>query len=225
MQRYRWYELQLPIEFDQFVEKIERLRLSTRSLVGFLKLESPRGESRFNFIWTTYLSSVSLHRDGSSKTEQIPTLSMCEVSLFKAKGRVWLRVLDPARSAKELLDSLERVGGFGFSATSVSLFGGNRTSFIPKGSEGRLISFKALRALPNESAVARIEAASKQGLDLGTFSLLGDGNYALEQLTYEIVYRQAKGQLTITNSGIVKVSGQLAPFLVDSVESTLVTSA
>ena len=221
VKRFKWYQLDLHSSFKGFLTSVGKARFGSGLRSGFVAIEAPRGEHSFRFFWTGYLSQVTLGTDGASHIEQVPTLEHCEIALFEARDRFWMRVADPPRSLRELLNALEHAAGFGFSSTSVTLLENNRVPSFPRGTEKKLVSFKAVSSLPQEAAIARIEAASREGIELREFSLLKNTKFALEQLTYDVTYKRVKGQVSLTNSGTLRVSGPLSPLLLESFEAMI----
>jgi hypothetical protein len=225
VEKHKWYELGLPNSLTDLAAAVKKRRFETGALSGFVAGESTSDEYKFRFFWTSYLSRLSVAADGGETIERVSTLSFCDIALFKAGERTWLRVTGSGRTNRELLNVLEQLVGYGFWATAVTFLGRNRTPNLPRGAERRIMSFKAVCSLPEQAAVARVEAASKEGLDLANFPLLQQGKYSLEQVTFEVTYRRIKGQLSIANTGVLRISGQLAPLLLEAVEATFTVPA
>lgn len=221
MERYKWYRIGLPISHEEFLSLLKNGKAEDHSQ-GEFKFKCEEDErSHFVFLLKSSISRIVLDLNGNTSTELIPSYSLCEIALFKSKENSWLRIVNAPRSVRELLNRMEALAGFGFSAEPVTFLQKNKLPKLPRGSEYKLISIKALKPIPAENALARIEAASKDGINLKSFSLLSDSPYSLEQLTFEVVYAGIKGQISVTNSGVLKIGGQLAPLLLETIESDI----
>jgi hypothetical protein len=222
MERYKWYELSLPTSLERFLGAVQQLEYKEGQSFGFVKSDADLQKWSFNFVWRSYVSSLSFDEKGIPKFESIPSLNYCNISFFEMQEKIWLRIVNPPRSSRDLLNALETAAGFGFSARPVAFLNRNRLPKFPKGSSQQLISFKAVGDLPKEGAIARIEAASKTGIDLENFSLMQGISYSIDQVTYEITYRLIKGQVCFSSSGTLKISGQLSPLILNSLEADLI---
>lgn len=88
----------------------------------------------------------------------------------------------------------------------------------------RITSIKLIRSLAGDGSVARIEAASKDGITQEDIDTIKGKTQKLELITFEINYQLTKGQLSINNSGVIKLSGNLTPFLLEYVEREWATT-
>ncbi len=224
MERYKWYQIGLPTSHAEFLSLLKNGGTGDHNQ-GEFKFRSEEDEhSHFVFLLKSTISRIVMDSYGNTSTELIPSYSLCEIALFESKENSWLRIVNGPRSARDLLNRMEALVGFGFSVEPVTFLQKNRLPKLPKGSEHKLISLRALKPIPAENALARIEAASKDGIDLLSFSLLSDSPYSLEQLTFEVAYAGIRGQISVTNNGVIKIGGQLAPLLLDTVESDIISA-
>lgn len=78
-----------------------------------------------------------------------------------------------------------------------------------------------LELTPRFSVVARMEFASKQGMIVENMKLLDGIRYNVDSAVFELIYEGVRGQVAFSSSGVVKVSGHLAPRLVHLIERDL----
>ncbi|PHM21275.1 MAG: hypothetical protein CK604_02455 [Curvibacter sp. PD_MW3] len=84
-----------------------------------------------------------------------------------------------------------------------------------------MVSFKGVGSVTSQKAIARIEVAGKEGLDLGRMEFLRGMEYSVDYALYEVVYRRERGQVAFSMSGVVKIGGNLQPHLLELVENEL----
>lgn len=188
---------------------------------SFSFLGQEKNRWKYNYYWQAYISRVDFDEDGLLRTEEIINFSFCELEFYFSNSKMWLRVKNPPRSVKDLLDNIERAVGFGFFVESVSLFLNDNFLLLGKNAHKKLIAFKAFVPMPMESSLVRMEAVSKEGMDLDSFTLLQKNDYQLDQLTYEVMFERARGQISIGRSGLVKIGGQISPYLLEQIEKSL----
>lgn len=222
MNRYKWYRLGLPSSHKAFVKGILKSKFEAGSSSGFVPMEEHSDEHGFRFAWETLLSKTSFDVSGSPSVELITSISFCEFSVFERGGVTWLRALNPPRSLKELMNALEESIGFGFSSELISFKRASLPKSLSKLKDASLIGFKAIGSLAKHHVVARIEVASKDGLDLASLDFLKHISYEIDQSVYEITFQRIRGQIALSSTGLVKISGQLAPLVLHLIESDLV---
>ena len=221
MTRYKWYCLGLPGSLFDFIGRIKARNFSANSASGFIAGEDDLESYAFRYAWRSRIVATDIDAEGNSTASSISIVNVCEFSIFSKFDKIWLRIVDPPRSNKELLDALETVAGFGFYAEIVIFSSSVHAALLKSVDECRLISFKGVGGIPEEKAVARIEMASKIGLDLNRFEFLKKIQYSVDHAVYEAVYRRERGQIAFSTSGLVKIGGDLRPYMLELVESEL----
>lgn len=222
MNRYKWYRLGLPSSHASFIKKILDRKFEIGSNSGFASTAQHSGEHGFRFAWETFLSKTSFDVSGTPSVELIASVNFCEFYLFERDGVTWLRAVNPPRSLKDLMNALEESIGFGFSSELISFKRAVLPNSLSKLKPVSLIGFKAIGSLPAHHAVARIEVASKDGLNFANLDFLKHIPYEVDQSVYEITFQRVRGQISLSSTGLVKISGQLAPLVLHLIEADLV---
>lgn len=222
MNRYRWYRLDRPGSHRSFVTSILGRKFQSGKSSGFFSIEDQTDKQGFRFAWETLIPKTSFGVSGSPSVELISSVSFCEFSLFEFDGTTWLRAVNPPRSLKELMNALEESIGFGFASELISFERAALPKSLSKLKDARLIGFKAIGVVPKPHAVARIEVAARDGLDLGSLNFLKHISYEIDHAVYEITFQRVRGQITLSSTGLVKISGQLAPLVLHLIETDLI---
>lgn len=222
MNRYKWYRLDRPGSHRSLVKSILGRKFQNGSSSGFFSIEDQTDNKGFRFAWETLIPKTSFGVTGSPSVELISTVSFCEFSLFELGGTTWLRAVNPPRSLKELMNALEESIGFGFAAELISFERAALPKSLSKLKDVSLIGFKAIGLVPKPHAVARIEVAARDGLELGSLDFLKHISYEIDQAVYEITFQRIRGQIALSSTGLVKISGQLAPFVLHLIETDLI---
>jgi len=188
---------------------------------GFSSIEDPNSSSIYRFLWRTKIVATILDESGAPVYQEIDSISFTDFSIVSIDGQTFLRVENPGRSIRELLNALESIIGLGFTSKLVTFEHVRPTTIFEKIKTVRLIGFKVLGVVLDEDLVARMEFASKQGMTLAQMKFLEGRPYKVDSATYEMVHEGIRGQLSFLSNGTVKVSGQLAPKLMQLIEKDL----
>lgn len=221
MTRYKWYRLGLPRDLAHFIEGLKGSPFNLDGSRGFIFAGSSQGVHAIKFAWKTQIATTTIDAEGNSAVQTISSIALSNFFIFSKFGTTWLRIEDAPRSSKELLDALESIAGFGFYAELLIFSKSVHSALLNKVDDCRLVSFKGVGSIVEEKAVARIEMAGKEGLDMDRFSFLQGINYSVDYALYEVVYRREKGQIAFSLSGTVKIGGILLPYLLGLVEGEL----
>ena len=117
--------------------------------------------------------------------------------------------------------TLESVSGFGFSCSPVTFEHARPRLIFAHVDESKLVSLKAVGAVIGEDLVARMEFASKMGINLEKIKILRGLRYKLDVAVFECVFQGVRKQVSISASGTVRLSGPLAPRLIYFIEKEL----
>jgi hypothetical protein len=120
-----------------------------------------------------------------------------------------------------LLNALEVAAGMNFFAEPVVFSQRKQSLILKRVTESRMVGFRGVGTSTEEKLVARIEVVSKEGLRLHDIHLLRGLEFKVDNASYEVVYNRARGQVTFTANGMVRIAGQLQPFILGLVESQL----
>lgn len=215
--RYKWYEVRLPINTKEFIRKLQTNTYTPASNFGFIVDES---NFRFRFIWESTINTTLLDSEGNPQNQEISTINSQDVAIIIG-ARIMFRVESPARSTRELMNSLEKIIGFGFSCQPISLRDQDIQSALAGVDNKNLNSLKVSGSLRGAKALARIEIASKEGLNPSEIEILKSGEYVVEAALYDVSFKGVRGQIGFSKAGTCKLSGPLKELLLSKIEKVL----
>lgn len=217
--RFKWYTVRLPCSIEQALLKIEGKRYEHSQRTGFVVEPDERA---FRFFWKTVLYATIIDPDGTSRSEEITSTCSQRVKILEGE-RIIFRMEDPPRSSKELLNSLDRIFGFGFTCEQILVTDDLiRTSVEPFQSL-TLNTLKLSGAISSIAAIARVEIASKVGINQESIENFGLSQSVVDAGTYSVRYKGLTGQVGFTRTGMCKISGDLSERIRANIESTLLS--
>ena len=220
--RYRWFRVRIPLTNGTIRDAIERLRFRPDTPHGFMTLEvAGLSSQNYRFLWRTRVPVVAMDNDGATSTQFVDGIEFTDFGISSVDGVHFLRVENPSRSARELLNCLETALGFGFTADPVKFDKQKPTTLFASVSASKLVGLKVVGALHGDGVVARMEFASKEGMDPAQLQVLSSLEYRVDSAVYEVFFHGARGQVSFAANGLVKVSSQLAAKIVNLIESDL----
>lgn len=219
--RFRWYRIQLPSGSPDLPSIIARHPFVPSANQGFTIVEGSLGTSVFRFLWRSKVIITQFDDSGSASYQEVATINYTDFGIVSIDSMTFLRIENPGRSIRDLLNAIESVAGLGFTCRPVTFENAKPTTVFQYLDVIKLIGLKVIDAVIAEDLVARMEFASKQGITHDKLSILEGISHKIETASYELIYEGIKGQLAFTLNGVVKVSGQLAPKLVHLVERDL----
>lgn len=219
--RYRWYKIQLPGGVDTLGQKLALDPFSTTSDSGFLRLETMEDESRFRFFSRSTLVVTRVDEHGNTSFDEISTIRYTDFALLVREEGSFLRLENPGLNLRELLNAIESHTGLGFTCRPIT-FEKGRFHYIFRDIEvKKLVGLKIAGAVVEEDVVARMEFVSKQGVVAENIRVLEGVKYTIESAVFEVICEGVRGRVAYNASGVVKVSGQLAPLIVHLIERDL----
>lgn len=222
--RYRWFRLRLPISPAELHARISTSRFSPDARSGFAAVSSESdGEPAFRFLWRSKVLVTRLSDDGTPNTEEVESLDYTDFKLIELGEAIFLRVENPGRSVRDLMNALELMAGMGFTSKSVQFDQARPSTFFASLSTSKLVGLKVVGAVVADDLVARMEFASKEGMDPTEMQVLHGLKYRVELAVYEVIHQGIRGQVSFASSGMVKISGQIAPRLISLIEADLPT--
>lgn len=226
MNKYRWFEIQADISVEKITKKLRSAKLSESSRTGFAVRKSEEKTDRFllRFLHCVTIRMVVIDAGGLPKEQDLDTVNSIDFAIFRLSNRTWLRVDDPPRSLRALLTSVEAVLGLGVAVRPVIASLPTQRYALRDADSVNLVSFKGIGGSVIYQAIARFEMAAKQGLIPEKIEFLRELNFKIEQSTFEVVKKMTRGQISFAPTGVVRVTGQLAPFLLQEVEKALLTA-
>jgi len=219
--RYRWYKIQLPHGNVILPDLVTKRIFTPDTSFGFVQVESGIDTPRFRFLWRTMVVVTRIDDDGIPSYEQVASLSFTEFAVVTIDNLTFLRIENPGRNIRDLLNALESIIGLGFSAKPITFDKSKPTTVFQCVEITKLIGLKVVGAVIDEDLVARMEFASKQGMIVENMKLLDGLKYKVDSAVFELIYEGVRGQVAFASSGMVKVSGQLAPKLLHLIEQDL----
>lgn len=219
--RYRWYRIQLPKGVPSLIKLIADHPMSQDASFGFVETEDALGVLKYRFIWRTNVVVTRFDEEGTPTYEDIASICFTEFAIIHLEGHIILRVENPGRNIRDLLNALESLIGLGFTSKALSFDRVKPTSVFELIETTKIVGLKVVGAVINEDLVARMEFASKQGIQIEKLKALQNIKYKVDSVAYELLHEGIRGQLAIASSGLVKIGGQLAPRLIQLVEQDL----
>lgn len=219
--RYRWYRIQLPRDKFDLLSIIAGRPLTQDASFGFSRIEGAIGASKFRFLWRTKIVVTRFDDGGTPSYEEVDSVSFTDFAIVSVDGVTFLRIENPGRNIRDLLNALESIVGLGFTSKPLTFDKAKPTTVFESVEATKLVGLKVVGAVIGEDLVARMEFASKQGMIVENMKLLDGIRYNVDSAVFELIYEGVRGQVAFSSSGVVKVSGHLAPRLVHLIERDL----
>ena len=221
--RYRWYRIQLPSEDFDLPSNIAGMTMTKDAGVGFSRIEGTVGASKFRFLWRTKVVVTLFDDEGAPSYEEVDSVNFTEFSIVHVGDATFLRIENPGRNIRDLLNTLESLIGLGFTSKPITFEKTKPTTIFKNVEVTKLVGLKVVGAVLNEDLVARMEFVSKQGMAIENMKLLDGLRYSVDTAVFELIHEGVRGQVAFASSGLVKVSGHLAQKLVQLIEQDLPT--
>jgi hypothetical protein len=219
--RYRWYRIQLPRATPDLSSVIARIPLAPISNQGFTKIEGSLGSPIYRFYWRSKVVITQFDDTGIASYQEVATVNFTDFAIVKIDGKTFLRIENPGRNIRELLNAIESSVGLGFTCSPVTFENAKPTTVFENIQVIKLIGLKVVGAVLNDDLVARMEFVSKRGITIDKLTSLEGVPHKVESASYELIFEGIRGQLAFSSNGTVKVSGQLAPRLLYLIEHDL----
>lgn len=219
--RYRWYRIQFPHGDFDLPSIIAGKPLTQDASFGFSCIEGAFDTAKFRFLWRTKVVVTRFDDGGTPSYEEMASVSFTDFAIVSVDDVTFLRIENPGRNNRDLLNALESLVGLGFTSKLLTFDKAKPTTVFESVEATKLVGLKVVGAVIDEDLVARMEFASKQGMIIENMKLLDGLRYKVDSAVFELIYEGVRGQVAFTSSGLVKVSGQLAPRLVNLIERDL----
>jgi hypothetical protein len=218
--RYRWYRIQIPLN-QGLAKIISDNPLTQDASFGFSHISGEFGTSKYRFLWRTKVLVTRFDDEGNPFYEEVASVSFTDFAIVSVDETTFLRIENPGRNIRELMNALESILGLGFTSKPLTFEKAKPTTVFESVDSTKLVGLKVVGAVIDDDLVARMEFASKRGMIVANMKLLNDLRYKVETSIFELIYEGVRGQLVFTSNGLVKISGQLAPRLVHLIEQDL----
>lgn len=217
--RYRWFRIRIPRPAIDLTAVFAKCPFVADAPYGFAQSDSKTW--RFRFLWRTTVIVTRLDEDGSPVYEEVASVSFTDFAVVSIRDMTFLRIENPGRSVRDLLNALESLLGLGFTASAVTFDRFKPTTIFQQVHVSKLVGLTVVGAVVKADTVARMEFVSKQGMVVENMQVLRGLQYKVELAIFELIYEGVRGQVAFSSNGAVKISGQLTPRLVHLIEQDL----
>lgn len=219
--RYRWYSIRLPKSVESLADILLERPFTQNDSYGFARLNGDIEGSQLRFYWKTKVIVTNFDELGNSSYSDIVNINYNDFSLVNIGSQLFMRVDNPGRNIRDLLNAIESIVGLGFTSESITFGKFDPLKVFFDADSIKLIGLKVTDVVLSDDLVSRIEFASKQGINLSELKILDGLKYKVDTGVYELTYESARGQISVSSGGLVKISGQLAPKLLHQLEGDL----
>lgn len=217
--RYRWFRIQLPVPARDLINIFSSHPFDYQSAHGFGL--TPDNSTSFRFLWRSRVLITKLNDEGTPTYEQVESVSFTDFSVVEIGDFIFLRIENAGRNIRDLLNALETLTGMGFTAKPI-LFDKERPSSVFNSLDSsKLVGLKVIGAVVADDLVARMEFVSKNGMLVENMNILSKLKYKVDIAVFEVMLGGLKGQIAFSANGTVKISGQIAPKLINLIEQDL----
>lgn len=219
--KYKWFRIQLPARARDLTALFATRPFDSISTHGFARVPGVFGGASYRFLWRSRVVVTKLDLEGLPTYEQIESVSFTDFALVEISDLIFLRVENPGRSVRDLLNALETLAGIGFTAKPITFDKGQPSTVFSSVDASKLVGLKIVGAVLADDLLARMEFVSKEGMLIENMKVLDGLKYKVEHAVFELLLGGLKGQISFSTNGTVKISGQVAPMLVSMVEKDL----
>lgn len=186
-------------------------------------LEGQINPMDFRFLWRSAIVAVGFDDNGIRTTQTFNSVEQLSISFLQVGDVLFLRLTDPPRATRELFNALELAGGIGMSIQPYIFSPRQQARMLNHCDDFSLIGLRGVGISSRHHVVARIELASKDGINIKLLPFLDELKFNPDQSSYEVMQEGIKGQVTFTVSGAVRITGGVLPFVVSQLENQLGT--
>ena len=104
--RYRWYRIQLPHEISELSAAIENQPLVSESNLGFTRVNGALGFPIHRFLWRSKVVVTQFNDEGTPFYQEVATVNFTDFAILNIDGQSFLRIENPGRSIRDLLNAL-----------------------------------------------------------------------------------------------------------------------
>lgn len=219
--RYRWFRIQLPARARDLAALVATRPFDSTSMYGFARVFGGSSSASYRFLWRTRVVVTKLDPEGLPTYEQVDSVSFTDFALVEIGDLSFLRVENPGRNVRDLLNALETLVGMGFTVKPVTFEKGQPATVFSSVDASKLVGLKVIGVVLADDLVARMDFVSKEGMVVENMTVLDGLKYKVEHAVFEIFLEGLKGQISFSANGTVKISGQVAPKLISLVEEDL----
>lgn len=215
--RYKWYICEISTDIESLCKRLMSKKFYSEEGSWF-KLVDDGNSRTMRFYWTVQVSTTSFNVNGDELPQKYSLVSYQEFTLMKIRNKVFLRLKNPGRNTNGLFNVFEKISGYGFWIEPISVIDWASSKVQNVVDSCKLTGLKVTNMAVGPKVVGRFEFASKDGIDNDLLSVYLKKPHVVDYCSYEILYKNVRGQVIFYRTGQVKISEQLAPLLIKTVE-------
>lgn len=219
--RFKWYKLIVPNGLQNLGRDLLRSQLTAETDCGFRIRTEDRSGIHLRFAWRSTVVAMTVDEDGNPSPTPIATVNFIDLKFFSLNSAVYLRVENPGKSSRALMNEIERVAGYGFAIQPIIFADSEPPKFFANFDQARLTGLKLINVVFDRHVVGRIELASKEHIDLKSIADSTGKAYVVDTATFDVAANMIRGQLSFNRNGLVRVSERIAPQFLDMFESSI----
>jgi hypothetical protein len=218
---YRWYRIQYPRENFEISSIIEGNPFTSKSNFGFAFIKDEFGNLKYRFLKRSKLTITVLDENGEPAYQDVLTVDVIDFSIFYIDSFVFLRVENPGRSIRALLNTLEKLIGLGFRCKAVTFEKIKPTEIFSNLDDTKLVGLKVTGILSGQNLKANLELTSNEGFVTDNIKILEGMRYSISSAVIDVLYEGLRGRVSLASTGLVKVTGKLTPKIIHIIEKSL----
>lgn len=219
--RYRWYRIQFPRDDYVFSTIIVANPFTNNSNSGFMSIDDQFGNPKYRFLKRANVTITVMDENGNPDYQQISTVEIIDFSIFSVDSFVFLRVENPGRSINDLLNAFEKYIGLGFTCSAIIFKKLNPMEVLANLDNTKLVGLKVSGTVAGETFKANLELVSNEGIVTEKIRLLDEMTYHISLAVIEVLYEGLRGKVSLSSSGLVKITGKITPKITQVIENAL----
>lgn len=219
--KYRWYRIQYPRENFEISPILKKSPLTSKSNFGFAFIEDDFGNLKYRFFKRSKLTITVLDDKGEPTYQEILTVEVTDFAILSINSQVFLRVENPGRSIRNLLNTLEKLIGLGFTCKSITFEKIQFTEIFISLDDTKLVGLKVTGILISQGLKANLELISNKGIVIEEIRMLEEMQYSISSAVIELLYKGLRGRVSLASTGLVKITGKLTPKIIHIIEQSL----
>lgn len=218
--RYRWFIAKVPNGMS-LVEKINNFPKEGRSDQSFYKRSEELSQSDdYKFTWNSELNISNFNEQGDVEFRVVKILNHIDFSIVNIDKNYLIRLINPARSVKELFDALERLIGLGFSCKVIKVDPSKWREALPDDLTAKLVGMEVSDLVINNKVIAKAQFKAINLLHVSPedIKILEGSSYRVSAVKLDVNKSGQKSIVELKSSGMVKIEGKLDKYILNGVE-------
>jgi hypothetical protein len=219
--RYRWYRFQLPPKSAELHRIFARRPLGPKDSFGFLDVGRDADSPKYRFLFRTTIVLQRSDEKGNMSYEEIANISFIDFAIVTVEKIQFLRVENPGRNVRDLMNALESTIGLGFTCKPVTFEKSRPEEIFKHVEEVRMVGMRSVDVTAGGDLMAKMEFTSSSGIEPEKVKALKGATYKVDFAVFSLLYEGIKGQMILASSGVARITGQLAPRILHFIEQDL----